>query len=234
MDSRFLELWGHFLLLAARNRQLLERFAPAAGAGSAGENPFAGWMWDPSQWLEFCRTNLPGWPAYDDLFGPGGKGGREMPGAGTAENGSNFPDWLAGAGTGFAAWQRQWREFARLFGFVPRNEFDRLERELGEVRERLREAEATIERLRGGPGRDDQRGDTTGAFFDLNQAAAAFDQLLREQNRRFAEFLGAAAKSGATETAKTAETAPPDGAVQETGAPGTTDPDAADEGNPSP
>ncbi|MBN2232357.1 MAG: hypothetical protein JW781_05995 [Deltaproteobacteria bacterium] len=206
MDSRFLEFWGHMLLQAARNQQLLEFFS--SGSDAAKDNVFAGWMQDPSRWPEYCRTNLPGWPGFDDLFRdffrPAGSPGRDGAGKGSG-NDSAPSEWAAG----FDAWQRQWREFARLFGFVPGDEFDRLGRELGEVRERLRDAEATIERLR----RNSVRGrtDDSGAdLFDLNRAAAAFDHLLQEQNRRFAEFLGAAGKNGVTVSADVPESAGPE------------------------
>lgn len=58
MDSRNLELWGYFLLQAAKNQQLLELFWPEA-ASTKDQN------WDFSSWVQYCYTHS---PYFQDLF----------------------------------------------------------------------------------------------------------------------------------------------------------------------
>ena len=162
MDSRFLELWGRVLIQAARNQEFLEQFS----SGSQGAQDKA---WDFSTWAESWYEQL---PSFQSLFLE-----------------SAHMDELKEAGTrSMQAWQEgldglyeQWKEFADLFGLVPKSSYDELSRKYEELKDRLQEQEETIQRLK-------ELLEHKG-IFDLEQVSDEFGRLLNAHNKQFEELM---------------------------------------------
>jgi hypothetical protein len=162
MDSRFLELWGQVLIQAARNQELLEKFAP----GSSGARDSS---WDFSTWAEQWFEQL---PAFQSLF---------LQNARLNELSESGLQSLQAWQQGLEAFHEQWQEFARLLGLVPRQDYDRLSQENEQLKEQVQEQQATIERL------NSMLSDRN--LFDPDQMSEEFDRLLKRHNKQFEEFM---------------------------------------------
>ena len=164
MDSRFLELWGHFLIQAAKNQQFLEQFAPPSSASQDTG-------WDFSKWVQYCYQNL---SSFQSLFNQS---------AGLDQMGELGKQSLQTWQQGLSAFYEQWKEFANLFGLVPQEEYDRLAQEKEQLKQRVQEQEKTIERLQK---LLEQKG-----IFDVEEVSNEFNKLLQEQNEQFKKLMQA-------------------------------------------
>ncbi len=164
MDSRFLELWGHFLIQAAKNQQFLEQFAP-----QSTQSQDTGW--DFSQWVQYCYQNL---SSFQSLFNQSA-GLDQM----TELGKQSLQSWQQG----LSAFYEQWKEFAGLFGLVPQEEYEKLAKEHEQLKQRVEEQEKTIERLQK---LLEQKG-----IFDVEEVSSEFNKLLQEQNEQFKKLMQA-------------------------------------------
>ncbi len=158
MDSRILELWGNILIQTARNQELLKTFSPGSSESREAD-------WDFATWAEKWYEQL---PSFQSLF----------------LESANM-DQVSEAGTqSLQAWQQgldalyeQWKEFADLFGLVPKEEHERLARENEQLQERLRELEKTIQGLNALLERE--------GIFDPEHVSSEFSRLMNAQNEQF-------------------------------------------------
>jgi antirestriction protein len=164
MDSRFLELWGHFLIQAAKNQQFLEQFVPSSSESQQTD-------WDFSKWVKYCYENL---PSFQYLFQKSA-GLDHM----TELSKQSLQTWREGVN----AFYEQWKEFASLFGLVPQEEYEKLAKEHEQLKQRAEEQEKTIERLQK---LLEQKG-----IFDVEEVSNEFNKLLQEQNEQFKKLMNA-------------------------------------------
>jgi uncharacterized protein YdcH (DUF465 family) len=164
MDSRFLELWGHVLIQAAKNQEFLEKFS--SDSWGAQDK-----CWDFAAWAETWYEHL---PTFRSLF----------------LESANMEQLAEIGFQSMQAWQqgldglyKQWQEFAELFGLVPKNTYDQLAREHEELKGRIKEQEKTIQRL-------NQLLEQKG-LFDLDQMSDEFSRLLNAHNEQFEGLMRA-------------------------------------------
>ncbi|MFP4392870.1 MAG: hypothetical protein ACLFM3_08040 [Desulfohalobiaceae bacterium] len=162
MDSRLMELWGNFLLQAAKNQQFLEQFLP--GYKESQEKG-----WDFQDWVSYFFENLSGsQPFAQNIFG--------------LEQMNEYGQ------QSLQAWQKSWEEFYRqwqemiqIFGLVPQGEYQEQVQENEQLRQKLQEKEQRIERL--------EQLLEQKASLDLEQSAQELSQLFEQQNRQFSHFV---------------------------------------------
>jgi hypothetical protein len=164
MDSRFLELWGHFLIQAAKNQQFMEQFLPGLSESQSTDQDF-------SSWVQYCYENL---SSFQSLFHQS---------AGLDQMGELGKQSLQTWQEGVNAFYEQWKEFASLFGLVPQEEYDKLATEHEQLKQRVQEQEKTIERMQK---LLEQKG-----IFDVEEVSNEFNKLLEEQNEQFKKLMHA-------------------------------------------
>ena len=162
MDSRILELWGNILIQAARNQEFLEQFSSGPQGAQDRE-------WDFSRWAEAWYEHL---PSFQSLVLES-TNMEQVSEAGT----QSLQVWQQG----LDALYEQWKEFADLFGLVPKTTYDQLAREHEELKGRIQELKKTIERLNK---LLEQKG-----LFDLDQMSDEFTRLLNVHNEQFEELM---------------------------------------------
>ena len=164
MDSRALELWGNFLIQAARSQQFWEQFGPKASESQSTD-------WDFSKWTQFCYENI---PYFQSLLHKS---------AGLDQMSELSEQSLQAWRDAVNAFHEQWKEFAGLFGLVPKEEYDKLAQEHEQLKQRILEQENNIERM----GKLlQQKG-----VFDVEEVSSQFNKLLQEQNEQLQRFMRA-------------------------------------------
>ena len=162
MDSRILELWGNILIQAARNQEFLEQFSSGPQGAQDRE-------WDFSRWAETWYEHL---PSFQSLVLE-----------------STNMEQVSEAGTqSLQAWQQgldalyeQWKEFADLFGLVPKSRYDQLAQEHEQLKARLQKLEKTNKGLNNIL---EHKG-----IFGLDQLSDEFSRLLKAHNEQFEELM---------------------------------------------
>ncbi|MFO8032585.1 MAG: hypothetical protein R6U22_08580 [Desulfohalobiaceae bacterium] len=162
MDSRILELWGQFLIQAAKNQQLLEQFLPGT-SGSQGKS------WDFPDWMHYFSANLPN---MQSVFASS---------SGLEHLSDSSKHLLQAYQEAWGQWYKQCEDCAQLLGLVPQGIYEKKVQENQELQQKIQQQEQTIQKLRS---LLEQK-----AGLDLEQTAKDMGQLFQEQNKQFSNLL---------------------------------------------
>lgn len=162
MDSRILELWGRFLIQAAKNQQLLEQFFPGASSSQGKTGDFPDWMRNLFASFPYMQSAFPSSSDLEQL----------------SESGRHL---LQAYQESWEQWYKQCQDCAQLLGLVPQGVYEEKVQENQELQQKIQEQEQTIARLRG---LLEQK-----AGLDLEQAAQDLGQIFQEQNKQFSTLL---------------------------------------------
>ncbi|MFW6402040.1 MAG: hypothetical protein ACOCY5_05220 [Desulfohalobiaceae bacterium] len=162
MDSRLMELWGNFLLQAAKNQQFLEQFLP--GYKESQEKG-----WDFQDWVRYFFENFSGLQP-------------------DAQSGTSLEHMNEYGQQSLQAWQKswdefykQWQEMIQLFGLVPQGEYQEKVQENEQLRQKLQEQEQRIEKL--------EQLLEQKASLELEQGAEKLAEVFEQQNRQISHFV---------------------------------------------